>query len=201
MLGVRILIIDFYDSFVYNLADYFRSEGCDVEVVQDDHVPQDLSFFMPKFNGVVLSPGPGLPEETHSMMRVIRYCESSIPILGVCLGMQGIGIHLGGTLVNLSTVRHGVSIDLKVLKDSSLFKGLTIPIKVGLYHSWAVEDLPLDYLTACDEKGVAMALDAEDKLLTGVQFHPESVMTSSGKRMIFNWVSSCKNRLSVLPEQ
>jgi anthranilate/para-aminobenzoate synthase component II len=135
------------------------------------------------------------------MMRVIRYCESSIPILGVCLGMQGIGIHLGGTLVNLSSVRHGVSIDLKVLKDSSLFKSLTVPIKVGLYHSWAVEDLPLEYLTACDEMGVAMALVAEDKLFTGVQFHPESVMTSGGKRMIFNWVSFCKNRLSALPEQ
>lgn len=198
---MRILIIDFYDSFVYNLADYLRSEGCDVEVVQDDQVPQDLSFFLSKFNGVVLSPGPGLPEETHSMMRVIRYCESSIPILGVCLGMQGIGIHLGGTLVNLSSVRHGVSIDLKVLKDSSLFNGLAIPIKVGLYHSWAVEYLPVEYLTACDEMGVAMALVAEDKLLTGVQFHPESVMTNGGQRMIFNWVSFCKNRLCALSEQ
>jgi len=88
-----------------------------------------------------------------------------------------------------------------VLKDSSLFKSLTVPIKVGLYHSWAVEDLPLEYLTACDEMGVAMALVAEDKLFTGVQFHPESVMTSGGKRMIFNWVSFCKNRLSALPEQ
>jgi anthranilate synthase component 2 len=198
---VRILIIDFYDSFVYNLADYFRSEGCDVEVVQDDQIPQDLSFFLSKFNGVVLSPGPGLPEETHSMMRVIRFCESSIPILGVCLGMQGVGIHLGGTLVNLSSVRHGVSIDLNVLKDSFLFKSLTTPIKVGLYHSWALEDLPLEYLTACDEMGVAMAIVAEEKLLAGVQFHPESVMTSGGQRMIFNWVSFCKKRLSTLSEQ
>lgn len=183
---MRILLIDFYDSFVYNLAHYFQSIGFEVEVKSDQEIDLNQLHFLDVYSGVVLSPGPGLPEETRSMLRVIEYCDSKIPVFGVCLGMQGIGLFLGGSLKNLGQVRHGISSTLVMKKESSLFNGLMEPIEIGLYHSWCIERVGLELVTATDEQGVIMALECEQRLLYGLQFHPESVMTPEGKKIIEN---------------
>ncbi|MFM2038657.1 MAG: hypothetical protein RL432_1596 [Bacteroidota bacterium] len=188
MFVVRILIIDFYDSFVYNLVHYFQSLGIEVKVLCDQDVPLGSLEFLQEYAGVVLSPGPGLPSETHSMMQVIAYCESSIPVFGVCLGMQGIGAYLGGTLSNLNSVRHGISLDVYRHREGALLNGITFPMEVGLYHSWSIVDLPEQYLVAKDAHGVTMAIESDSHLLYGVQFHPESIMTSQGKKIIQNMV-------------
>jgi anthranilate synthase component 2 len=183
---VRILIIDFYDSFVYNLVHYFQSLGIEVAVLCDHDVPLGSLDFLQEYAGVVLSPGPGLPSETQSMMRVISYCQSSIPVLGVCLGMQGIGVYLGGTISNLNAVRHGISLEVYRHREGMLLTGITFPMEVGLYHSWSIVDLPDEYLVAKDSDGVTMAIESDSHLLYGVQFHPESIMTSQGKKIIEN---------------
>lgn len=183
---VRILVIDFYDSFVYNLVHYFRALKFDVDVLRDDEISTKSLSFLSSYCGIVLSPGPGLPEETSSMMRVIRYCDSSIPVFGVCLGMQGIGLHLGGKLNNVPEVRHGIARPLMLCRPCSMFDGVCEPIEVGLYHSWSVEDLPEQYRVAVDTSEVLMALASETRMLYGVQFHPESVMTLQGKKIIEN---------------
>ena len=185
---MRILIIDFYDSFVYNLVHYFQSLGIEVAVLSDHDVPLGSLDFLREYAGVVLSPGPGLPSETHSMMHVIAYCQSSIPVLGVCLGMQGIGTYLGGTLFNLNSVRHGISVEVYRHREGTLLTGITFPMEVGLYHSWSIVDLPEEYLVAKDIHGVTMAIESDSHLLYGVQFHPESIMTCQGKKIIQNMV-------------
>lgn len=186
MFLVRILIIDFYDSFVYNLVHYFRSEGLEVDVRCDADIHSDSLHFLSTYAAVVLSPGPGLPQETHSMMQVINYCQSSIPVFGVCLGMQGIGVYLGGTLANLNCVRHGISRKVNRHRTCTLFNGIAFPMEVGLYHSWTVLNVPKEYIVATDEEGNLMAVACEERLLYGVQFHPESIMTSQGKKIIEN---------------
>lgn len=183
---MRILIIDFYDSFVYNLVHYFSSSGFEVDVKRDDEINVESLEVLSTYAAIILSPGPGLPRETLCMMKVIDFCQPSIPVVGVCLGMQGIGEYLGGTLNNLNRVRHGISSKLKVHRECDLLNGLQIPIEVGLYHSWSVMDLANEYVVATDEDGILMVLACEERLLFGVQFHPESIMTPQGKKIIEN---------------
>ena len=186
---MRILVVDFYDSFVFNLVHYFESNGCEVEVT-DDAALAEMDFqVIDGFQGVVLSPGPGLPTETKSMMKLIEYCKGKIPVFGVCLGMQGLGLSLGGELYNLQAIRHGISRQVTFSERSIFYEGIENLITVGLYHSWAVRGLPNPVVSALDDEGVVMAVESPSTLQYGVQFHPESVMTPLGMKFVKNVIS------------
>lgn len=188
----KILVIDNYDSFVYNLVHYLREFGCEVDVVRNDKVKfNEIS----NYDKILLSPGPGIPSEAGMLMQVIKKFAGKKSILGVCLGHQAIGEHFGGKLKNMKKVYHGVAENL-IIEDESeyLFKNIPSQIKVGRYHSWIVENNLPDCLvvTAVDEEGKIMALKHKEYDIRGVQFHPESVLTEYGKEMIKNWIGGAK---------
>ena len=185
---MKIVIIDNYDSFTYNLSHLIKSLGAEVTVVRNDQFElQDLE----QFNKIVLSPGPGIPSEAGLLLDVIRTYAGKKPILGVCLGHQAIGEVFGGKLVNLSDVFHGVATPCHIVADDPIFSGLERDITIGRYHSWVVsnEDLPecLE-VTAVSPEGQIMALRHKSLNIRGIQFHPESVLTPDGKKMIQNWL-------------
>ncbi len=186
----RLLVIDNYDSFTWNLVHYLEGAGeLVVDVVRNDEVALELPA---TYDGIVLSPGPGLPEESGMLMQVIaRYVEHK-PILGVCLGHQAIAQHFGGTLKQLTQVLHGVQRTCLLQQSSPLTAGLPTTFQAGRYHSWVVnqKDFPsvLEVLVT-DEEGEVMAYRHRQLPVYGVQFHPESIMTPEGKRMIGNWVA------------
>lgn len=182
-------MIDNYDSFVYNLVHYIKEFEPDVTVWRNDQFALDE---VAEFDKIVLSPGPGIPEEAGQLKAVVEKYAASKSILGVCLGQQAIGEVFGGTLLNLDQVFHGVGTQVEQLvEDESLFAGLPKSFQVGRYHSWVVartgfpEDLEI---TAIDDTGQIMALRHREYDLRGVQFHPESVLTPNGKSMIKNWL-------------
>lgn len=178
----RILLVDNYDSFTYNLVHYLEGLECDVKVVRNDEDVDPLQF-----DGIVLSPGPGLPNEAGNMNEVISKVDSKIPVLGVCLGMQGIAEYLDGTLYNLGEVKHGV-VEQVELRDCSLFRNIPSKINVGLYHSWAVEGKGDFEVTSKSVNGVVMSLENVSRKMYGIQFHPESIMTEYGKQIISNFI-------------
>ena len=185
---MKVVIIDNYDSFTYNLSHLIKSLGAEVTVVRNDQFElQDLE----SFNKIVLSPGPGIPSEAGLLLDVIRTYAGKKPILGVCLGHQAIGEVFGGKLVNLSDVFHGVATPCHIVADDPIFSGLERDITIGRYHSWVVanEDLPecLE-VTAVSDEGQVMALRHKSLNIRGIQFHPESVLTPDGKKMIQNWL-------------
>lgn len=188
----RILIIDNYDSFVYNIVHYLKVLGCDTTVVRNDQFELDL---IRSFDRVVLSPGPGIPEEAGKLLEAIDFIkrlEKPLPTLGVCLGHQAIAQSFGAQLTNLDQVYHGLSSAITVKTESHLYRGLETPLAVGRYHSWvvsALENLPLE-VTATDEKGTIMSFEHRHLPFTGVQYHPESVLTPKGLALIKNWLSS-----------
>jgi anthranilate synthase component II len=186
---VRILLVDNYDSFTYNLVHYMEAEGARVEVVRNDELLQVDSI---GYDRVVLSPGPGLPAESGELMTFIPRVVGKQPILGVCLGMQAIALHFGGELYNLSNVRHGIGIESSLDTSSALFKGMPQKTEVGLYHSWAVkEPLPQGFKrTARNSDNVVMAMEHCTLPVFAVQFHPESVLTPLGRSMIRNFLKS-----------
>jgi anthranilate synthase component 2 len=182
----RVLLLDNYDSFTYNLHHILEMQGCEVDVVRNDELDIDGTL---ECDFIVLSPGPGLPQKAGCMMSLIDKYTGKIPILGVCLGMQGIAIHLGGSIYNQETVKHGLQEEIEVLR-STLFPD-SGRREVGLYHSWAVEDVAADFsVTARNSSGVVMAIENPTKKLYGVQFHPESIMTPNGKEMVRNFLES-----------
>jgi anthranilate synthase component 2 len=188
---MKILVIDNYDSFVYNLVHYLEELHCKVTVLRNDR------FFLDEveeYDKILLSPGPGIPEEAGLLKDVIKRYASSKSILGVCLGQQAIGEVFGGSLENLSEVFHGVATNATILvEDEPLFKGLGKEIEVGRYHSWVVANTNFPEtleITSIDENGQIMSLRHRTFDLRGVQFHPESVLTPKGKQMIKNWVES-----------
>lgn len=186
---MKILIIDNYDSFVYNLAYYLRELDCEVSVVRNDKV--ELSE-IEEYNKILLSPGPGLPAEAGKMMDIIKKFAGIKPILGICLGHQAIGEAFGCTLLNLKKVFHGVAENLVISdKGEYIFKNIPGKIKVGRYHSWIVNNTLPDCIavTARDEEGMIMALKHKKYDLRGLQFHPESILTAYGKMIMKNWVS------------
>ena len=185
---MKVVIIDNYDSFTYNLSHLIKSLGAEVTVVRNDQFElQDLE----QFNKIVLSPGPGIPSEAGLLLDVIRTYAGKKPILGVCLGHQAIGEVFGGKLVNLSDVFHGGATPCHIVADDPIFSGLERDITIGRYHSWVVsnEDLPecLE-VTAVSDEGQVMALRHKSLNIRGIQFHPESVLTPDGKKMIQNWL-------------
>ncbi len=188
---MRILLLDNYDSFTWNLYHYLEQvvDG-DIDVKQNDEITvEDVA----KYERIILSPGPGLPDEAGITKEIIRKYSSSKSILGVCLGHQAIGEVFGAKLENLDVVKHGVASQLLV-KDRSekIFSGMDGEIAIGHYHSWVVskKNFPNELkITAEDNKGNIMALRHKTYNVCGVQFHPESVLTSQGLMMLKNWVS------------
>ncbi len=188
---MKILVLDNYDSFTYNLVHVVRSLGYeDVEVVRNDRI--SLAE-VGAYDKIILSPGPGIPSEGGVMLDLIRRYAPEKSILGICLGEQAIGEAFGARLENLSDVCHGVGSRVEVTARDPLFRGLEGGFEAGRYHSWIVsrEDFP-DALeiTAVDPQGRIMALAHRQYDVRGVQFHPESVLTPHGTQMISNWLES-----------
>lgn len=185
---VKILVIDNYDSFTYNLVHYLEEMDCEVTVVRNDQFNiEDVD----SYHKILLSPGPGIPDEAGLLKEVIRKYGTSKSILGVCLGQQAIGEVYGGKIINLDSVFHGVSTVVKqTVADEKLFEGLEDSFEVGRYHSWVVaKPLPEELeITSMDENGQVMSLRHKKYDVKGVQFHPESVLTPDGKAMLRNWV-------------
>ena len=186
----NVLVIDNYDSFTYNLVHYLEDLECKVTVVRNDKLSLDD---IEPFDKIVLSPGPGIPDEAGLLKDIIKRYAPSKSILGVCLGQQAIGEVFGGSLINLEDVYHGVSTKVTItVSDEPLFKGLDKEIEVGRYHSWVVHpDLPEDLeATSFDENGQVMSLRHKTYDVKGVQYHPESVLTPHGKLILKNWINS-----------
>lgn len=185
---MKIVIIDNYDSFTYNLSHLVKELGAEVTVLRNDRFClEDIE----QFDKIILSPGPGIPKEAGLLLEVIEEYKGRKPILGVCLGHQAIGEAFGGTLINLSSVFHGVATPATIITDDYLFNGLPKQIEVGRYHSWVVdkETLPKDIeVTSISDEGYIMSLRHKEYDIRGIQYHPESVLTPSGKAIIKNWM-------------
>jgi hypothetical protein len=185
---MNIVIIDNYDSFTYNLVHLIASLGANVTVLKNDNL--DL-VQLENFDKIVLSPGPGLPEEAGKTMDVIKTYASIKPILGVCLGHQAIALAYGASLTNLPTVCHGLSTIGLNLGNDPIFKGLPVKVAMGRYHSWVVtrESVcpPLE-ITALSDDGLVMGIRHKHLKLHGIQFHPESILTPEGKTIVNNWL-------------
>ena len=186
---MKILVFDNYDSFTYNLVHVLRKIGCtDIDVVRNDRITLEE---VDAYDKIILSPGPGIPSEAGILLPLIRKYAPTKSILGVCLGEQAIGEAFGAKLVNLTEVYHGVSTRIRIVADDPLFKGLSPETEAGRYHSWIVspEGLPEQLrITAVDAEGQIMALAHKTYDVRGVQFHPESVLTPEGEKMIANWI-------------
>ncbi|HWR33855.1 MAG TPA: aminodeoxychorismate/anthranilate synthase component II [Chitinophagaceae bacterium] len=188
---MRILVFDNYDSFTYNLVHLVEKiTHSKVEVFRNDQIALEK---VKDYDKIILSPGPGIPEEAGLLLPLIKEYASSKSVLGVCLGHQAIGEAFGGKLVNLSTVYHGVSTNVKIdsTKKAQLFGGLPDVIEVGRYHSWIIaeENFPSELeITARDENNYIMALQHKKYDVQGVQFHPESVLTPDGEMILKNWL-------------
>ena len=185
---MKIVIIDNYDSFTYNLSHLVKELGAEVTVVRNDQFRlEDLE----QYSKIILSPGPGIPSEAGLLLDVIRTYAGRKPILGVCLGHQAIGEVFGGKLENLSEVFHGVATEGVQLGRDEIFSGLPDRITMGRYHSWVVskEGFPdcLEVTVESDD-GLIMALKHKTLNIRGIQFHPESVLTPDGKKMLQNWL-------------
>lgn len=186
---MRVLLIDNYDSFTYNLVHLLEELNCEVTVRFNDAIETEE---VSSFQKIVLSPGPGIPQDAGTLNEVIRIFSPSKSILGICLGMQAIAEVFGGRLVNLNRVFHGSRTTVKItVPDEIIYKGLDNTITVGRYHSWAVEPPVPDCLevTSTDESGHIMSLRHREFDVRGVQFHPESYMTDSGKTILSNWLA------------
>lgn len=188
---MRILVLDNYDSFTYNLVHIIREQQVDFDVFRNDKINiADVSLY----DKILLSPGPGIPDEAGIMKELIRQYGPTKSILGICLGHQGIAEVYGGLLYNIPKVLHGVTSTAKVMdKEEKLFKGLPETFQVTHYHSWAVVpgSLPQDVIvTAENEEGLVMGIRHREFDVSGLQFHPESIMTPEGPKMIANWLKS-----------
>jgi glutamine amidotransferase of anthranilate synthase or aminodeoxychorismate synthase len=185
----KIVVIDNYDSFTYNLVHLLQELGQEYVVWRNDKFKlEDIE----DFDKILLSPGPGIPEEAGLLLDVIRTYAPHKSILGICLGQQAIAEVFGGTLFNMEKPLHGVATNITVVDESEkLFQDFPKDSKIGRYHSWAVsqDTLPTCLkVTAIDENGIIMALTHTEYDVRGMQFHPESVLTTNGKKLIENWL-------------
>ncbi len=189
---MKILVIDNYDSFTYNLVHAIKKiSGLPVDVYRNDEISLEE---IEKYDKIVLSPGPGIPEEAGLLLDIIKEFAPKKSMLGVCLGHQAIGEAFGGKLHNMNRVLHGIATPVKLTKNRSvLFDKLPESFEVGRYHSWIVEneDLPDCFeVTSYDKDGMIMSMKHKDYDVESVQFHPESVLTPLGEKMIENWLGS-----------
>lgn len=186
----KVLVFDNYDSFTYNLVQIIeRVLNTKVDVVKNDGISLDD---IDQYDKIVLSPGPGIPEEAGILLEVIRKYAPTKSILGVCLGQQAIAEAFGGSLINLSEIFHGVATSAELIKtDAKIFKTLSGGLEVGRYHSWVVsrDSFPDELeITAVDQDGMIMALQHKKYDVHGVQFHPESILTPDGEVIIKNFL-------------
>ncbi len=189
--SIKVLVFDNYDSFTYNLVQIIeRILNSKVDVVRNDEI--SLAE-IGKYDKIILSPGPGIPEEAGILLDLIKEYASTKSILGVCLGQQAIAEAFGGSLINLTEIFHGVATSADLVKnDTKLFKNLSSGLEVGRYHSWAVnpENFPDELeITAIDKDGMIMALQHKNYDVHGVQFHPESILTPDGETIIRNFLN------------
>ena len=196
---MKFLIIDNYDSFVYNIAQYLGELGVDCEVIRNDKITID-EIKQKKYDGIIISPGPGTPDEKKYFgvcSDVIRDVGNSIPILGVCLGHQGIISSFGGKVTNAGCVRHGKTSPVRHT-NSELFKGVKNPFKATRYHSLVGDKtiIPeiLEVTATAEDDGEVMAIRHKEYLIEGVQFHPESIMTEDGKKILANFIRQVRER-------
>ena len=184
----KVLVIDNYDSFTYNLVHYLQDLNCEVIVKRNDKLKLDE---VEKFDKILLSPGPGIPDEAGLLKPIIKKYAPTKSILGICLGQQAIAEVFGGKIENLNKVYHGVSTNIELTNDDDiLYKNLPKKLEVGRYHSWVVsKDLPEELITtSVDKNGEIMSLKHIDYDVRAVQYHPESILTPKGKEILKNWV-------------
>ena len=185
----KIVIIDNYDSFTYNLSHLVGSLGAKVAVVRNDQFTMDQLL---PYDKIILSPGPGIPSEAGFLLEVINTFAGKKPILGVCLGHQAIGEAFGGTLTNLSEVFHGVSTPAHRICEDYMLNNLPESIEVGRYHSWIVDRTTLPScleVTSVSDEGYIMSMRHKTFDIRGIQYHPESVLTPEGKKILQNWLT------------
>jgi para-aminobenzoate synthetase component II len=186
----RILVVDNYDSFVYNLVQYLQQLQADTTVLRNDEVTPDQ---VSGYDGVLLSPGPGTPEEAGACVDIVKKKGGEVPIFGVCLGLQAIGVAYGGVVGRADELLHGKTSQV-YHQGAGVLAGLKSPFVATRYHSLAIaEDSVPDVLeiTARTDAGVIMAARHRELAVEGVQFHPESVLTEGGHRMLANWLQIC----------
>lgn len=188
----KILVIDNYDSFVYNIVHYLRELGEEVTVKRNDQF--ELNEIL-EYDKIVLSPGPGIPSEAGKLLEVIQFnnqLENCVPMLGICLGHQAIAEVFGGTLRNLSQVYHGIASKINVDPDTRLYQNFESKLTVGRYHSWVadIESAPLLKANAWDQESNVMSLEHIEKPIWGIQYHPESILTDHGIELLQNWLKA-----------
>jgi len=188
---MKILVFDNYDSFTYNLVQMIKEQSnASVDVFRNDEIPLEA---VKAYDKILLSPGPGIPSESGLLIPLIQAYAPTKSILGVCLGQQAIAEAFGGSLTNLSKVYHGIATPVELIGDSVLFEGLPKTFHVGRYHSWVVNenDLPAELkITSKDAEGYIMSLEHTTYDVKGVQYHPESVLTPEGAKIIGNWLKN-----------
>lgn len=188
----KILVFDNYDSFTYNLVHLVEKVAPDVkvDVVRNNELPLENAA---NYDRIILSPGPGIPEEAGDLLALIRMYKGKKPILGVCLGQQAICVAEGGKLINLDKVYHGVATLMNVKEGSVLFQNVKSGFNAGRYHSWVIDEstLPKNYkVTARDAQNQVMAIEDAAQKIYAVQFHPESIMTEYGEQIMLNFLNS-----------
>ncbi len=188
-LGVSVLVVDSYDSFTYNLVHCLEGLGASCTVFKNDKLSvEDVN----SYDKIILSPGPGLPEEAGLLIPIIKKYAAIKPIMGICLGCQAIGQVFGSELYNMGNVVHGKMKNTTIIAEDVIFRGLNSEFQSGRYHSWALRNVtdPL-LVTAVDDNGVVMAIKHLKYNIRGIQFHPESIMTPEGSKMLKNWLEYC----------
>ena len=185
----KVFVIDNYDSFTYNLVHYLEELDCNVTVKRNDEFNLDEIEEHPL---ILLSPGPGIPDESGLLKEAIQRYAPTKKILGVCLGQQAIGEVFGATLVNMEKVYHGISTSVTISQSDILFKDLPEKLEIGRYHSWVVATpLPNELIaTSFDNEGHLMSLRHKTYDVRSVQYHPESILTPNGKKILENWIKS-----------
>ncbi|MFD1311370.1 aminodeoxychorismate/anthranilate synthase component II [Streptomyces kaempferi] len=197
-MSARILVVDNYDSFVFNLVQYLYQLGAECEVLRNDEV--STSHAQDGFDGVLLSPGPGAPEQAGVCIEMVRHCaDTGVPVFGVCLGMQSMQVAYGGVVDRAPELLHGKT-SLVEHGGSGVFAGLPSPFTATRYHSLAAEPETVPAaleVTARTHDGIIMGLRHRELPVEGVQFHPESVLTEHGHRMLANWLVECGDQGAV----
>ena len=189
--NIKILVLDNYDSFTYNLVHYIRELGfTNLEVFRNDKISlKDVD----RYDKILLSPGPGIPDESGILKEIIRTYGKNKSIMGVCLGHQAIGEVYGAELENRQHVLHGIANNMQIVKEDVIYSGLPDQFLVGRYHSWQINKEKLGdqlLLTATDDQGCVMSIRHKEHDVCGVQFHPESILTEHGKDLMKNWLES-----------
>lgn len=185
----KVFVIDNYDSFTYNLVHYLEELECEVTVKRNDQFKLEE---LEEYPLLLLSPGPGIPDESGLLKEAIKHYAPTKKILGICLGQQAIGEVFGATLINLDKVYHGIATPVNIIEEDVLFKNLPKTFEIGRYHSWVVNTpLPDELIaTSVDPEGQLMSLRHKTFDVRAVQYHPESILTPNGKKILDNWINS-----------